>query len=420
MQKFNLKGAVPHLVALAAFLIITVLYFQPLFQGKKIYQGDIVNYKGMSQELIEHRETTGEEALWTNRMFGGMPAYQISHRTPTNLLLHVDRLIGFNFPREASFVLIALIGFYILLLSMGVAPPFAIAGAIGFGLTSYLFIIIEAGHNTKAHAMAYMAPVLAGIIMAYRGKLLKGAAITALFLALQLRANHLQITYYLLFMVLVFGVFELVYAIKEKKVPKFLKTFLVLVFAAMLAIGANIEKIWTTYEYGKYSTRSQSELTIDGNQDNKTTGLNKDYATSWSYGLMETFNLMIPNFMGGASGAELSKDSETYRVLKQNRVPNVKNVIKRMPTAKLSHDQYDIDTLPPYDILDVILKSFIEEKKSLDEICNMGYERNLVTKIINMVIGSEYKRRQYSPGVKVNPESFGRDRRFPIVSKFKY
>lgn len=332
MQKFNLKGAVPHLVALAAFLIITVLYFQPLFQGKKIYQGDIVNYKGMSQELIEHRETTGEEALWTNRMFGGMPAYQISHRTPTNLLLHVDRLIGFNFPREASFVLIALIGFYILLLSMGVAPPFAIAGAIGFGLTSYLFIIIEAGHNTKAHAMAYMAPVLAGIIMAYRGKLLKGAAITALFLALQLRANHLQITYYLLFMVLVFGVFELVYAIKEKKVPKFLKTFLVLVFAAMLAIGANIEKIWTTYEYGKYSTRSQSELTIDGNQDNKTTGLNKDYATSWSYGLMETFNLMIPNFMGGASGAELSKDSETYRVLKQNRVPNVKNVIKRMPT----------------------------------------------------------------------------------------
>ena len=101
MQKFNLKGAVPHLVALAAFLIITVLYFQPLFQGKKIYQGDIVNYKRDVSELIEHRETTGGRALWTNRMFGGMPAYQISHRTPTNLLLHVDRLIGFNFPREA-------------------------------------------------------------------------------------------------------------------------------------------------------------------------------------------------------------------------------------------------------------------------------------------------------------------------------
>jgi len=332
MQKLNFKSAVPHLVALAAFLIITVIYFQPLFQGKKVYQGDIVNYKGMSQELVEYRAETGEEALWTNRMFGGMPAYQISHHTPSNLTRFADKIVRFNFPKEASFVLIAFIGFYILLLSMGVAPPMAIAGALGFGLTSYLFIIIEAGHNTKAHAIGYMAPVLAGIILAYKGKLLRGAAITALFLALQLRANHLQITYYLLMMVLIFGVFELVHAIKEKKVPQFVKTGLVLVFAATLAIGANIEKIWTTYEYGKYSTRSQSELTIDGNQDNKTTGLNKDYATSWSYGKMETFNLMIPNFMGGASGSELSQDSEVYQVLKNNRVPNAKNIIKRMPT----------------------------------------------------------------------------------------
>ena len=332
MQKFDFKGAVPHVFALAAFLLITFVYFQPLFEGKKIYQGDIVNYKGMSQELMEYRAETGKEALWTNRMFCGMPAYQISHHTPSNLTRYADKIVSFNFPREASFVLIAFIGFYILLLSMGLAPPMAIAGALGFGLTSYLFIIIEAGHNTKAHAMAYMAPVLAGIIMAYRGKLLRGAAITALFLALQLRANHLQITYYLLMMVLIFGIYELVNAIKEKKVPEFVKTGLVLVFAAILAIGANIEKIWTTYEYGKYSTRSQSELTIDGNQDNKTSGLNKDYATSWSYGKMETFNLMIPNLMGGASGSELSQDSDVYQVLKKNRVPNAKNIIKRMPT----------------------------------------------------------------------------------------
>ena len=332
MQKFDFKGAVPHLFALAAFLLITFVYFQPLFEGKKIYQGDIVNYKGMSQELTEYRAETGKEALWTNRMFGGMPAYQISHHTPSNLTRYADKIVSFNFPREASFVLIAFIGFYILLLSIGLAPPMAIAGALGFGLTSYLFIIIEAGHNTKAHAIAYMAPVLAGIIMAYRGKLLRGSAITALFLALQLRANHLQITYYLLMIVLAFGIFELVHAIKEKKVPQFVKTGMVLVFAAILAIGANIEKIWTTYEYGKYSTRSQSELTIDGDQDNKTTGLNKDYATSWSYGKMETFNLMIPNLMGGASGSELSEDSDVYQVLKKNRVPNAKNIIKRMPT----------------------------------------------------------------------------------------
>ena len=332
MQKFDFKGAVPHVFALAAFLLITFVYFQPLFEGKKIYQGDIVNYKGMSQELIEYRAETGNEALWTNRMFGGMPAYQISHHTPSNLTRYADKIFRFNFPKEASFVLIAFIGFYILLLSLGLAPPIAIAGALGFGLTSYLFIIIEAGHNTKAHAIGYMAPVLAGIIMAYRGKLLRGAAITALFLALQLRANHLQITYYLLMMVLAFGIFELVQAIKDKKVPQFIKSGMVLVFAAILAIGANFEKIWTTYEYGKYSTRSQSELTIDGDQENKTSGLNKDYATSWSYGKMETFNLMIPNLMGGASGSELSEDSDVYQVLKKNRVPNAKNIIKRMPT----------------------------------------------------------------------------------------
>ena len=332
MQNFNLKSALPHVAALVVFLLVTFVYFQPLFQGEKIYQGDIVNYRGMSQELIEYRAETGEEALWTNRMFGGMPAYQISHHTPSNLTRFADRLISFNFPKEASFVLIAFVGFYILMLSMGLSAPMAVAGALGFGLTSYLFIIIEAGHNTKAHAMAYMAPVLAGILIAYKGKVLRGAALTALFLALQIRANHLQITYYLLMMVLIFAVFELVHAVKEKKVTEFVKTGLVLVFAALLAVGANVEKIWTTYEYGKYSTRSQSELTIDGRQENKTSGLNKDYATSWSYGITETFNLMIPNLMGGASGSELSKDSEVYQVLKRNRVPNAKNIIKRMPT----------------------------------------------------------------------------------------
>ena len=331
-MSFDKKEIVPHVIAILLFLTITGVYFAPLFQGDKIYQGDIVNYIGASKELHDFREDTGKEALWTNRMFGGMPAYQISHHTPSNLTRFADKIVRFNFPKEASFVLIAFIGFYILLLIMGVAPPMAIAGALGFGLTSYLFIIIEAGHNTKAHAIGYMAPVLAGIIMSYRGKLLSGAAITALFLALQLRANHLQITYYLLMMVIAFGIFELVHAIKEKKVPQFVKIGMVLVFAAILAIGANIEKIWTTYEYGKYSTRSQSELTIDGDQDNKTTGLNKDYATSWSYGKMETFNLMIPNLMGGASGSELSADSDVYKVLKKNRVPNAKNIIKRMPT----------------------------------------------------------------------------------------
>ena len=332
MQKINIKNVVPHIIAMAVFLFITVIYFQPLFQGKKVYQGDIINYTGMSQEIKTFRAETGEEALWTNRMFGGMPAYQISHQTPSNLTRFADKVFSFNLPRQAAFVLLAFLGFYILLITMGVSPAFAIVGALGYGLTTYLFIIIEAGHNTKAHAMAYVAPVIAGVLLTYKGHILKGAALTSLFLALQFRANHVQISYYLLIMLLIFALFEFASAYKENRLKSFFKATFILVFAALLGIGANIEKLWSTYDYGKYSTRSKSELTIDGNQDNKTSGLNKDYATSWSYGVMETFNLMIPNFMGGASGSELSQDSETYKILKKKNVPNAKNVIKRMPT----------------------------------------------------------------------------------------
>ncbi len=163
MQKINIKSAIPHILAMAVFLLITVIYFQPLFQGKKVYQGDIVNYTGMSQEIKEHRVETGEEALWTNRMFGGMPAYQISHQTPSNLTLFADKVLSLGLPRQAGFVLLAFVGFYILLITMGVSPALALVGALGYGLTTYLFIIIEAGHNTKAHAMAYVAPVIAGV-----------------------------------------------------------------------------------------------------------------------------------------------------------------------------------------------------------------------------------------------------------------
>ena len=332
MQKINFKNAIPHIVALAAFLLVAVIYFQPLFQGKKIDQGDIVNYQGMSQELKNYRAETGKEALWTNRMFSGMPAYQISHHTPSNLTHFANKILSFNLPREASFVFLAFVGFYILLITMGVSPAFALVGALGYGLSTYIFIIIEAGHNTKAHAMAYLAPVVAGVLLAYKGRLLKGAALTSLFLALQFRANHVQISYYLLLILIIYLFFEFTSAYKKNQLKNFFKATLVLLFAALLGIGSNIEKLWSTYDYGKYSTRSESELTIDGDQENKTSGLNKDYATSWSYGKMETFNLMIPNFMGGASGSELSKDSETYKALKKRSVPNYKNVIKRMPT----------------------------------------------------------------------------------------
>ncbi len=326
------KKAFPHLLAIVIFNLITLSYFSPLFSGKKIYQGDIVNFKGMSKEIIDYRESTGEEALWTNRMFGGMPAYQISYKTSSNLINIANKIISFNYPREASFIIISFISFYILLLCMNINPYIAIIGALGYGLSTYLFIIIEAGHNTKAEAMAYMPAVLGSILFSFRTNMFSGAILTALFLSLQIRANHLQITYYLLLMIILFGFFEFFHSFKEKKINNFFKTTSILFISASLAICCNIENLWSTYDYGKYSTRSKSELIEYSNLQNKTSGLDKDYATSWSYGKLETFNVMIPNLFGGASNSKLSDDSQVYQVLKNRKIPNAKNIIKRFPT----------------------------------------------------------------------------------------
>jgi len=197
--------------------------------------------------------------------------------------------------------------------------------------TSYNFIIIAAGHNSKVIAIAYAMPILAGIHLAFKGKIYLGALITSLFLALQLLANHLQITYYTLIIVLIFGLVELIYTIKEKNYNLFLKAIAFLVVGVVLAIGSNFSSIYTTMEYGKYSIRGKSELTSDAH--NKTSGIDKDYATQWSYGIDETLTVLIPNFKGGASGSELSKNSETYKFIKQVQGPQyAAQMIKQMPT----------------------------------------------------------------------------------------
>jgi hypothetical protein len=300
MKNINFRQFIPHITAIAIFLIITMGYFSPLLEGKRLKQGDITHWKGMSKEITDYRAKTGQEALWTNSMFGGMPAYQISVEYKANLIRHFDNLFKLGLPHPAGLVFLYFIGFFILLLVLKVDPWLAIAGSIAFAFSSYFFIILEAGHNSKAHAIGYMAPVLAGIILTYRGKLLAGSLLTALFLALELRANHLQITYYLLMMVVIFGIFQLVEAYKTKSFPYFLKATGVLVIAAMFAVATNITNIWATWEYGKDTIRGKTELTSD--LENRTTGLDKDYATQWSYGTGESFSLLVPNIKGGASG----------------------------------------------------------------------------------------------------------------------
>jgi hypothetical protein len=300
MQTPDWKKFMPYLGAILIFVIISIGYMHPVLQGKKLMQSDIVKFEGMAKEIRDYRAETGEEALWTNSMFGGMPAFQISVIYGNNIARFFHKVLTLGLPRPADMVFLYFIGFFIFLLILKVNIWVALLGATGFALSSYHFIIIDAGHNSKALAIAYMAPVLASIIHTFRGKYLEGGILFSIFLALQLFSNHLQITYYLLIIVVFYGIFELVNQIREKKLPNFLKATGVLVIAAIIAVGVNIGNFWSTYVYTTETMRGGSELTIG--EETTTSGLSVEYITNWSYGVAETFSLLIPNVKGGASG----------------------------------------------------------------------------------------------------------------------
>lgn len=300
MEKHFKKNAIAYISAIVVFLIITLVYFSPLLEGKKLDQHDIAMFKGMSKEIADHRESTGEEALWTNSMFGGMPAWQISVQYSGNLTTYIDKIITLWLPYPANYVFLYFLGFFVLLLVLKLDPWVSLVGAIAFALSSYFFIILGAGHTSKAHAIGYMAPVLAGIILAFRGKYWQGALLTAVALALEIKSGHLQITYYLLIIVIVYGIFKLIEAITEKQLAHFFKATGILLVAAILAISTYTTNLWATYDYGKDTMRGTPELTK--NAENKSSGLDRDYITAWSYGIGETWSFIIPNVKGGASG----------------------------------------------------------------------------------------------------------------------
>ena len=330
MKTINWKELIPHASAIVIFVLISLVYFSPVLEGKKIDQQDIKQYTGMSKEIADHRADYDEEPLWTNSMFGGMPAYQISVLHKKNLISYFSKWFKLYLPAPAGTVFLYLLGFYFLLVSLGVDYRLAIIGAIAYAFSSYFFIIIEAGHNTKAHAIGYIAPLLASFLMVFRGKLLLGSALTALFTALMLNANHFQITYYLVMLLVIIGLVNLYKAIQEKILPVFFKQVGLLLLAGTIGSLTSISRIATTMEYGKESIRGKSELT--NNQSNKTSGLDKDYATAWSYGKAESFTLLIPNFHGGASGGALTTDSETYRLFKNSQqASQAKKIIQQLP-----------------------------------------------------------------------------------------
>lgn len=299
MKNTNFKKLIPYFVAIIVFIAFALIYFSPVMDGKKLNQSDIVHFKGSAKEVDDFRDKTGEEALWTNSMFGGMPAYQISTRNTSNIIAQIKNYIMLGIPHPANILFMLFLCFFILLIVLKIDPWLSIIGAIAFALSSYFFVCIDVGHNAKVLAVAYIPAVMAGVILIFRGKYLLGGALTAFFLALEIIANHIQMTYYMMFFLGIYGIAELISAIKEKKYMPFMKSIGVLIIAGILAVGPSVGNLWTSFEYMKETTRGKSELTSD--QSNKSGGLDKDYITDWSYGKGETFTLMIPDTKGGES-----------------------------------------------------------------------------------------------------------------------
>lgn len=310
-----LKANGIHLAIIGFFIIICFIYFSPVLQGKAPAQSDVIQAKATATEIMAYKDKEGKAPLWTNQMFGGMPAYQIWVQHPYNGATYVIAAIKAVFPDPVDVVLLYLLGAYLLFCVLKVNPWLAAAGAIAFAFTSYNFIIIAAGHSNKALAIAFCAPILAGIILTLRGKYWLGGSLTALFLALEIRSNHIQMTYYLMIALLIFIGIELYHAFKAKRLAEFGKAFSFLAVAMILSFMVNAGKLWTTYEYGKESNRGKSNLTTSAAEESN--GLSKENAYGWSQGMGESFTFLIPNLYGGATSIDelVKPESKTYKTL---------------------------------------------------------------------------------------------------------
>lgn len=338
MKKINFKTQIlPHLVAIIAFLLITVIFFNPLFFGNKVLQQhDIQQWEGGAQELAEFREATGEEGLWTNSMFSGMPAYLVNVKWSDGIIDAFKTVMALALPHPVRNIFLAFISFYILLLTFRVRPYLAIGGAIAFGLSTFMIIGLGAGHNSRIGAIAFMPLVLAGIHLTYTRNMILGFGLTAAALALELRENHLQITYYLLLMVIIYGILMVIEAVKNDQLTGFLKKTGLLVIAALIALGTFFGKFWAISEYSAYSIRGQSELTTPkDDDDSKDSGLKKDYAFQYSNGILEPLTLLIPNYFGGSSSNFLVQDekSEIFKALQRAGDPQMANQLARYTSS---------------------------------------------------------------------------------------
>lgn len=327
------RDALPHLLAVLALLLLVVLYFSPVFfDHKTLVQNDILQFQGGAREIQAWEKQTGHAPLWTNTMFGGMPSYLILTRYPGDLSQYLVKLFTLGLPTAAGNVFCALLCGYILFVSLGLRWWLALGGAVALGFSSYNLIILEAGHNTKSFAIAYAPLVIGGVLVAYRRNRWLGAALLALGLTMNIRSNHLQISFYLALLLGIFLVIELVGAVREKRLSAFLSTSALLGAAALVAVGVSFGRLYTTAAYGKYSIRGKSELTTPAPSANGQapaataeagSGLDRDYAFGWSYGVGETITLLVPDFYGGASSHALGKTSATAQLIGPEQAENM-------------------------------------------------------------------------------------------------
>ncbi|TKC13043.1 hypothetical protein FA048_05340 [Pedobacter polaris] len=309
---FNKNGI--HVAIVAAFLVICFVYFSPVLQGKAPAQSDVIQSKAMQKEIMEYKDKDGKGPLWTNQMFGGMPAYQIWVQYAYNGATYGIALITRVLPNPVGTVLLLLIGSYFLFIVLKINPWLAAAGAIAFSFTTYNFVLIATGHSNKALAIGFFAPIIASIILTLRGKYWLGASLTALFLALEVRANHVQMTYYLFICILIFIGIEIYQAYKAKALPALGKAIGFLSAAVLLAVMVNASLLWTTTEYAAETNRGKSNLT---NAAGKQESMSKDYAYNWSQGVGESFTFLIPNLYGGATSIDelVKPESNMYKAV---------------------------------------------------------------------------------------------------------
>jgi len=322
MNKVLIRKSLIHLYTAIGFAVLSMIFYSPLLDGKKLYQSDINQYEAMSREIQENRDNIPDEVYWIDNAFGGMPTFQLGAKFAYDILSPFHLLFRF-IPRPAHTLFLYLLTMYILLMVLKIPWKIAVLGSVAFAFSTYLLIILQVGHNTKALAIAYIPLVVAGLVLLRQNKLFPGFLVSLLGISLQIRANHYQMTYYMLILLAIYVIVYLIESYRKKDLKEYLKYIGIFALAGILSLGLNAPNILSTYDYSKYSTRSQSELKLnpDGTEKELSTGLDYDYITQYSYGIFESINLIAPRVQGGASSEDIGRNSDLYKFLVDNNVP---------------------------------------------------------------------------------------------------